>query len=733
MDRILADVRDPVYYTCLRILRSEDAAQDVTQTVLLSVFTKLNTLKNAGAYISWVNRITANACKDRLSKRNRELFLDTNENGHDPFAAFEGVDEQNIPDKVFDDAETRRLIVELVNKLSDEQRMCVMLYYYDEMKTREIADALDVSEGTVKSRLNYARKTLKEGIERLEKQGNIRLHGLLPIPFLAYCLKKAAEESTAPVTVQLIRAAAGKAAASGTAASGTAASGAATAASGTAAAAAAGSAAATIAGRILAGLLSVGLLLGIGYGIWHALDREPPEIPEEVFAAEDTPEPSASEMPVNTPSAEPEQTPASEMYTLYGKTYHQGTLFTVDQQFRTNDTIRLHFENDETAFTLEGAQFALETADGTLPLERRAGPEEIREGENGSIELVASEVHGKPNALTVQNLPIEASSRFRLVFTDAREDKPAASERIRGQAQALGMRLSVDQIYTDNGMGKIVLQVQNSWRRTCFGGSGMSAATLLTGKGRFETSVRRIFEPNADESVTLYFDNAEGLPESLSVDGIYMLDDAGQPTGEASSVTIRFMYGDPTQRPTAAPTATPTPTATATPTATPEPTLTPVPTITPQPVWSEWSIDEPPEDAIEVETRQVYRKRAYYAKEYSFSQYPGETKEEVEAAVDAAIAAELNDLRSRGFTVTAGPDFYNTYYGDEWKENWYKEIELLGPYSGWLQWKGDPNDLSSTEGLPDPGYGYTVVPFSYYTEQDYSFQYEFGTQYRYLR
>jgi RNA polymerase sigma factor (sigma-70 family) len=623
MDRILTDVRDHVYYTCMSILQNSEAAQDATQDVLLTVFTKLHTLKNTGTYIEWVNRITANACKDRLAKPNRELFVNVDDNGHDPFVVFENLDEQSIPDKAFDNAETRQMIVELINNLPDEQRMCVMLYYYGEMKTREIADALDVSEGTVKSRLNYARKALKQGVERLEKQGNIRLHGFSPIPLLAYCLKKAAEESASPVTVQFVRAAAGKAAA----ASGTASAAAASGTAGTVAAATAGGTAATIAGRVLAGLLSVGLLFGVGYGIWHALDREPPEIPEEIFASEDTPGPS--DAPVNTPAAEATQTPEPETYALYGETYHRGAQFTVDQEFQTDGAIQLRYENDETVFSLSDAAFTLETEDGTFPLERSAGAEEIPAGGTGSIELAASDAHGEPVALTARNLAAETDDSLRIVFTNAREDKSAESDRVAGQAQVLGMRLSVDQIYTDSGMGKIVLRVQNSWRLTCFGGSGASAATLLTGKGRFETSVRRTFEPNADESITLYFDNAEGMPESLSIDGIYMLDDAGQPTGEASSVTIPLVRGEPTQRPTAAPTA--------------------APTATPAPVWSEWSTEEPPADAVETMQRVQIRYRIKWWTVYreSPASYPELTN------------AWFNDTRSRyatGYTEDRGEE-----------------------------------------------------------------------------
>ena len=102
MERILADVQDMVYYNCLRMLRDEQGAQDAAQEVLIAVYTKLGKLSDPTAYVGWVKRITANLCKNRLSKANREFLLAENEEGEDPFAVFEDTDEQRVPDKALD-------------------------------------------------------------------------------------------------------------------------------------------------------------------------------------------------------------------------------------------------------------------------------------------------------------------------------------------------------------------------------------------------------------------------------------------------------------------------------------------------------------------------------------------------------------------------------------------------------------------------------------------------------
>ncbi len=707
MDRIIADVQDSVYYTCLSILRSEDAAQDAAQYVLLTVFTRIGTLKNTGAYIGWVNRITANVCKERLSKPNHEVFLTSDEDGRDPFAAFEDVDEQAIPEKALDNAETQRMVVELVNALPDEQRMCVLLFYYDGMKTREIADALDVSEGTVKSRLNYARKTLKNGVEQLERQGNIRLHGVSPIAFLGYWLGRAAKESASPVTAQVIRAAAGHAAtAAGTTASGTSAAASAatagtTAAGTTAGATTAGATATAIGGRILAGILALGITTGIAYGVWHSFDSDPPVIPDEAFsdvASVATPEPTQVPIATAASSAEPVSAQSENVY-LYGETRFSGALFTVDQAYR-DGSIRVQYENDEMSFVLGGAQFELETEAGTFLSPSSGDLDTIGPKESGYFELKWEDPKGKPAAINVRGIvPQNPDAAFRIAFDGVRREQSGNSDRITGQATYQGMRLTVDQIYTDNGLGKIVLRVQNGFNRIRFGGDARSVR-LETDRGDFDASIERTFEPNANETLTVYFDNADGMPARMTIGEVSVLGDDGQPIGSGDRVTIPFSIGDPTA-PTPAVPATPTP--------------------VPEPVWSEWSLDEPPENAARIETRQMYCKRATYLKYYSFSSYAGDTAEEAEAAIDAAIASDRSMLESNGFTnITVSGVSKN---GEDWRY-WSKTVSAKSPYTDWILWTGDNNALRSTDGLPDIGNSFYAknVDFLLRAEYRYSMQ-----------
>lgn len=329
------EVQNSVYYLCKKMLKNEDDAMDATQDVLISMLTKLDQLHESGAFRGWVNTIAVNRCKRALSKGGREISIDEGEDGSTLLDFMEDMDEQTIPDKAVDNEETRKIIVQLVDALPEAQRMAVLLYYYNEMSVRDIAAAMETSEGTVKSRLNYARKAIKEGVENYEKKG-IKLYGLSPLPLLLYFLRKdAAVNTLSPKTViQLTSSVTGSVAgagataggAVGTAATTTGASSVGTVAAGAAAATGVNSGAGAVATSLvsskialgLAGLLVAGTVVAGGVAISNRQNPEPtPEpTPTAVMAVViPTQEPTPTPTPEPTPKPTPEPTPEPITYT----------------------------------------------------------------------------------------------------------------------------------------------------------------------------------------------------------------------------------------------------------------------------------------------------------------------------------------------------------------------------------------------------------------------------------
>lgn len=192
MERLLTCAHTPVSYQCRKFMKSPEDAEDMTQEVMMTVFEKLNTLKEPAAFYGWVKRIAATRCMNAVGRTHKELQFAEDEDGNSFIDNIEELDAQKIPDAAIDNAETSRMVVELIDGLPEAQRICTYLYYYDELSVKEIAKLTEVPENTVKSRLNYARKAIKEGVLDHEKKG-VKLYGLSPLPFLLYFLRKAAQ------------------------------------------------------------------------------------------------------------------------------------------------------------------------------------------------------------------------------------------------------------------------------------------------------------------------------------------------------------------------------------------------------------------------------------------------------------------------------------------------------------------------------------------------------------
>lgn len=315
-------VQNRIFYHCKKMLRNEDDALDATQEILIAMLTKLDSLKEPDAFWGWLSAMTANYCRNVLRRGGREVQIPEDEEGNSLLDTFETLDAQTVPDKAMDSAESRQMIMELIDNLPEAQRLCVLMYYYDEMGVKDIAAALDTSEGTIKSRLNYARKAIKEGVDRYAAQG-VKLYGLAPLPFLAYLLKQdallggmTAAQSSACAQAALAGSSAALAGAAGTGSAG-------------AAAGAAGSTGKAIASGILAhkgvvaavaGVVLVGVIGGAAALSQPKLPAESPTpVPVmEVISAAPAPtptplaEPAATPTPSPTPSPTPMPTPTPD-------------------------------------------------------------------------------------------------------------------------------------------------------------------------------------------------------------------------------------------------------------------------------------------------------------------------------------------------------------------------------------------------------------------------------------
>lgn len=149
-----------VYGLCFRFTGSGSEAQDLTQEVFLRVFRTLRTFRAAeGSFATWLARVTRNLLIDHYRRTRQERITDSIEEQL-PMLEEAGAGASLRPDQAVAGREASEILQATLQKLSPELREAVILRDLQEMEYREIAQTLEIPEGTVKSRINRGRAEL---------------------------------------------------------------------------------------------------------------------------------------------------------------------------------------------------------------------------------------------------------------------------------------------------------------------------------------------------------------------------------------------------------------------------------------------------------------------------------------------------------------------------------------------------------------------------------------------
>jgi RNA polymerase sigma-70 factor (ECF subfamily) len=149
-----------VYGLCFRFTNSAQEAQDLTQDVFLRVFKTIKTFRSAeGSFHTWLARVTRNLLIDHYRRTRQERVTDSIEEQL-PMLQEKGGAATARPDQALAGREASEILQATLQKLSPDLREAVILRDLQEMEYREIAEVLDIPEGTVKSRINRGRAEL---------------------------------------------------------------------------------------------------------------------------------------------------------------------------------------------------------------------------------------------------------------------------------------------------------------------------------------------------------------------------------------------------------------------------------------------------------------------------------------------------------------------------------------------------------------------------------------------
>lgn len=198
-DKLYELTHNDVWYNCLSLLKDEENAKDIMQETYITAFLKLDTLNDEQKFCGWIISIAVNKCKNKL-KGKVEYRID------DEVLITEAeTDELMLPEEYITKTEKRKVLLQIMeDTLSFNQYQVVLMFYFNELSIAEIAQALEISEGTVKSRLNSSRAKMKTAIEDYENKSGDKLHGVVVVPFFTTIFKEEAKSLAVPnITIKL--------------------------------------------------------------------------------------------------------------------------------------------------------------------------------------------------------------------------------------------------------------------------------------------------------------------------------------------------------------------------------------------------------------------------------------------------------------------------------------------------------------------------------------------------
>ncbi len=159
LGELIKEYERPIYNAAYRILGNIDDAADVTQTVFMKAFERLDQYNPEYKFFSWIYRIAVN---ESINLHNRNKNLQSLED--------EDIAGVSNPEEDVDANKLSRIIQAGLMELQDDYRVVVVLRHFSDMSYRDISVVLHIPEKTVKSRLYSARQLMKA---QLAEQGLI--------------------------------------------------------------------------------------------------------------------------------------------------------------------------------------------------------------------------------------------------------------------------------------------------------------------------------------------------------------------------------------------------------------------------------------------------------------------------------------------------------------------------------------------------------------------------------
>ncbi|MGE5453606.1 MAG: RNA polymerase sigma factor [Methylocystaceae bacterium] len=168
-EQLVEKYQQKVYSLAFRYMGNEEDASDMSQEAFLKSYKSLRNFKGDSTFGTWLYRITTNVCLDELRRRKRRYQHFNILSIDEPVATSDGdevekeiADSAPLQDTIIDRKEFSSYINAMLDQMKPEYRAVIILRDIMDFSYEEIAQVLDCSIGTVKSRINRARNLLKK-------------------------------------------------------------------------------------------------------------------------------------------------------------------------------------------------------------------------------------------------------------------------------------------------------------------------------------------------------------------------------------------------------------------------------------------------------------------------------------------------------------------------------------------------------------------------------------------
>jgi RNA polymerase sigma-70 factor, ECF subfamily len=160
--RLVNEYSSPIYRLGMRMLGNAQDAEDILQNTFISALVHLKQFEERSSLSTWLYRIAANEALMLIRKKKPQVDLDESDEFDEDAKPTQFVDWTALPENELLSSESRRTLDQAIQKLPEAQRLVFLLRDVEELSIKETADALNLTETNVKTRLLRARMFLRE-------------------------------------------------------------------------------------------------------------------------------------------------------------------------------------------------------------------------------------------------------------------------------------------------------------------------------------------------------------------------------------------------------------------------------------------------------------------------------------------------------------------------------------------------------------------------------------------